>query len=53
LADEWLLAGRLNGNQITDLDGQKERVHGGSVNVSIDSSCVLMAQGRGAGLLSS
>ena len=28
LADEWLLAGRLNSNHITSLDGQKDWVHG-------------------------
>ena len=45
LADEWLLAGWLNGDQIADLDGHKDRVHGGLASGSIDSSSVLAPQG--------
>ena len=45
LADEWLLAGRLNSNHITDFDRHKDRVHGDPAVNPCNSSCVLSAQG--------
>ena len=45
LADEGLLAGRLNSHQITDFDGHKDRAQGDSTSNPCDSSPVLVAQG--------